>query len=145
MNNENLNIKIFFYKLIKDKTDNSFIQFFRYLVVSFVALIVDYSLLFCLTEFIHLDPLISNLFSSAAGLIINYILNVIWVFNKRKYNMKIEFLIFVIIGLLGLGLNELILWFFTKIILLHYMISKIISTMIGYLFRFILRKYFLFA
>lgn len=42
------------------------------------------------------------------GLIANYALSINWVFNKRAIaNIWSEFMIFGVIGVIGLGLNEL--------------------------------------
>jgi len=41
-------------------------------------------------------------------------------------------------------LNEFLIWFFTEIILLHYIISRAISAVIGYILKFFARKKILF-
>ena len=138
-------IKTVFEKIFKLKTNNVFIQFFRYFVVSGIALIIDIIILYCLTEYFGVHYLISTLIGNVVGMAVNYILNVIWVFDKRRYNdRRLEFIIFTIIGVVGIGLNEVILWFFTEKVGLYFMNSKWISVGVGFLFRFTLRKCILF-
>ncbi len=79
------------------------------------------------------------------GLITNYIISTAWVFNNRSVeNRHVEFLVFTAIGIVGLGLNEIFIWFFTEKIALHYMISKAISAVLIYLWNFFARKLILF-
>jgi putative flippase GtrA len=55
-----------------------------------------------------------------------------------------EFLIFAVIGLVGLGLNEGIIWSFTDLAHFHYLISKIISAIVIFSWNFFARKRILF-
>jgi len=72
-------------------------------------------------------------------------LSKLWVFTTSTLkNKKKEFLIFLLIGIIGLLLNNLFLWIFTKIFALHYMISKLISTALVYFWNFFAWKYILF-
>jgi putative flippase GtrA len=89
--------------------------------------------------------LLSAPFAFLLGLIINYLLSIKWVFDKRNINKKsVEFVIFALVGIVGLLLNQVFIWFFTEIINLYYMLSKIISSGIVFLWNFSLRKYLLF-
>jgi putative flippase GtrA len=132
-------------KLIKNKTDNTLIQLFRYTFVGGIAFGVDFSLLFLLTEFAGIHYLLSAAISFSVGLVTNYILSIIWVFKTRNIsNRYLEFIIFGIIGIVGLGMNELIIWSFTEYLHFYYLVSKIVSTLVVYLWNFFARKYILY-
>jgi putative flippase GtrA len=134
-----------FEKLLKDKTDNTLIQLFRYTFVGGIAFIFDFSTLYLLTEFFQVYYLISAAIAFLLGLTINYVLSIFWVFKTRVIKSKwLEFGIFALIGIIGLGLNELIIWTFTEYVGFHYMASKIVSTVIIYLWNFFTRKYILY-
>jgi putative flippase GtrA len=127
------------------KTNNTFLQLFRYTFVGGLAFLVDFSTLFALTEYLHVHYLVSAAISFVLGLIINYFLSIKWVFNNRKIeNRLLEFLFFTLIGLIGLGLNELFLWILTDLLLVYYLLSKIITTFIVYFWNFFARKIILF-
>jgi putative flippase GtrA len=131
--------------LFLNRTDTSSIQFFRYTFVGGAAFIVDFGSLFVLTEFFNIHYLISAAIAFLLGLIINYALSVVWVFSKRILrNKSLEFGIFAFIGIMGLGLNELFIWFFTEYVHFHYLVSKIISTAFVFLWNFGARKFILF-
>ena len=134
-------IKLDFKKLFKTKTDNTFIQFFRYLFVGGIAAVVNIGMLFLLTDIFHLHYLISNIIAFTLGLIVNYILSKKFVFQeKTKISKTGEFLIYAIIGVIGLGLDTLLIWLFTEIFALYYMLSKIISTLLVLIWNFGARK-----
>ena len=131
--------------LLKNNTVNTLIQLFRYTFVGGVAFVVDFSSLFIFTEFLNLYYLISAAIAFLLGLITNYILSIVWVFYKRVFRSKLlEFGIFALIGIIGLCLNILLIWFFTEQIHFHYLLSKIASTVFVYLWNFFARKYILF-
>jgi putative flippase GtrA len=132
-------------KIFVNDTNNTFFQFVRYTVVGGGAFIVDFGLLFILTHFLHLHYLLSATLSFIAGLLINYFFSTIWVFNKKTVKNKyLEFLIFAIIGVVGLGFNDLFMWIFTDRFELYYMLSKVITTIIVYFWNFFARKFILF-
>jgi putative flippase GtrA len=132
-------------KLIKNQTDRTHIQFFRYIFVGGAAFIVDFSSLFILTDVFGVYYLTSAAIAFILGLIANYALSISWVFNKRSLDsIWSEFTIFAAIGIVGLGLNELIIWLFTDYIGLYYLLSKIIAAALILFWNFSARKITLF-
>ena len=132
-------------KLLKDNTDKTKIQMFRYLFVGGAAFIVDFLSLFVLTDFFGIYYLISAAIAFILGLVANYLLSISWVFNKRKLNKRhIEFGVFALIGIVGLGLNEVFIWFFTQDLQIYYLMSKILAAVIILFWNFFARKFILF-
>ncbi|MDA2922422.1 GtrA family protein [Patescibacteria group bacterium AH-259-L07] len=117
----------------------------RYGATAGISFIIDISALFVLTEFFHIYYLYSAAIAYVVALIIHYVLNVWWVFNKRKIrHWPAELALFSLIGIVGLGLNQVLMWFFTEIILIHYLISKVIARIFIFFWNFFMRKYMLF-
>ena len=134
-------MEISFKKILFGKTTNLFIQFFRYTLVGGLAFVVDLVLLFVLTEYAHWHYLVSATLSFLAGLLVNYILSTQWIFRSSKIkNKKIEFILFGLIGVIGLGLNNVLLYFFTDLIGLYYMLSKLITAVLVYAWFFLMLK-----
>ncbi|MDR3223732.1 MAG: GtrA family protein [Methanobrevibacter sp.] len=132
-------------KLLKEGTNDIVIQFFRYAFVGGVAFLVDFGFLYILTEYLKIFYLLSATISFLIGLIVNYILSLIWVFNKRKLNNRInEFIVFALVGIIGLGLNNFIIYYLTTFLSVYYLFSKIISQVFVLLWNFFLRRYTLF-
>lgn len=132
-------------KLVKNQTDRTHIQFFRYIFVGGAAFIVDFISLYVFTDIFGVYYLISAAIAFTLGLIANYMLSISWVFNKRTLdNVWSEFIIFAVIGAIGLGLNELIIWLFTDYVGLFYLVSKIIAAALILFWNFSARKVTLF-
>ena len=139
-------MKRFFDKLFIEPTNNTLLQLFRYGFVGGAAFCVDYGTLFILTEFLNVPYLLSAAIAFLLGLITNYLLSISWVFKKRGTMQRWqEFLFFTIIGIVGLVFNELIMYVGTDICYLHYMFSKLISTVVVFFWNFFARKYLLFS
>jgi len=129
-----------------NKSDKTSVQLFKYFFVGGIAYTVDFGSLFILTDLVKVHYLISAAIAFTLGLITNYSLSIVWVFSKRTLsNRRLEFIVFSIIGLVGLGLNEVIIWFFTEWIHFHYLISKIFSTVVVFFWNFFARKKILFT
>ena len=132
-------------KLFKVPTESTFIQLFRYGFVGGLAFLVDYGTMVLLTEFAGMHYLLAATISFILGLITNYLLSITWVFNQHKLNNRwVEFLLFAFIGVVGLGLNDAIMFLCTERCGIHYTLSKIIATAIVFFWNFLARKLILF-
>lgn len=129
---------------VSEKTENLFVQIFKFVIVGGIATIIDWIVYYILYNYAHLDPLVANILSFSVSVIYNYIASVKWVFDvkkdKNKIRMLVEFLIFSVIGLI---LSEMLLWLGINKLGMNAMIVKIIATAIVMVFNFITRKLFL--
>ena len=128
---------------MKNKT--LFLQLMRYSVVGGISFVVDYGSLWFLTELGGLHYLVSAAIAFVLGLTCNYLISTAWVFGESKVASRwLEFVVFAIIGIVGLGLNELIIYLCTDICKLHYMLSKAVSTALVFFWNFFARRFILF-
>lgn len=126
-------------------SDSLLAQFRRYAVVGGIAFGFDIGSLWFFTHFLRIHYLAAAGMAFLIGLAVNYGLCVRWVFKKRAVKSKgVEFMIFGLIGLVGLALNEMFMWLFTAMVGFHYLVSKIGSTVFVYLWNFFARRYSLF-
>jgi len=127
------------------KTDLLTGQALRYLVVGLVALGVDVTLLVLLTESAGLHYLLSAALAFLCGLIVNYVLSIAWVFKYRSMSDKrVEFVVFAMVGIAGLGLLELMMWSMTELAGVNYLISKAGATVLVFSWNFLGRRFLLF-
>jgi len=132
-------------KIFTQKTENTYIQFFRYFFVGGFAFVVDFALLYILTDKLKMFYLFSATIAFIVGIIVNFILSKLWIFQKKALvNKYLEFGIFGAVGIVGLGLNNLIMWFLTSKLGLYYLLSKLVATAIVYIWNFGARKYILY-
>ena len=119
-------------------------QLFKFGLVGGICFLIDYSILYICTDIFKIHYLISSVISFTISTIFNYILSIKWVFNlKENRNSKKDFVNFIVFSVIGLILNQIIMWFGVDILNIYYMITKIISTCIVMCFNFITRKIFL--
>ena len=118
----------------------NFVDLIKYFGVAIVAAIVNIGMLYVFTDWFYINYLISNILSFTLGLIINYVLSKKFVFKESKLNKILEFIIYAVIGIIGLGIDTLVLWLFTSKLKIYYILSKIISTGITFIWNFSVRK-----
>jgi putative flippase GtrA len=120
-------------------------QLLKTVVASQAAFWLDFGILALLTEVAGLHYLASAAVSFLAGTTVSYILSVVWVFDTRRVASKTaEYALFVLVGVVGLGLNEGLLWLFTEPLGLHYLVSKIVAATLIFGWNFGARKLLLF-
>ncbi len=119
-------------------------QIMKFGVVGVIAFLIDYGVLFVLTEFVHIHYLLSAMIAFTVSVIFNYIASMRFVFSGRQdLSKRKEFLIFIVLSVIGLGINELFMWILVERVHLFYMISKIFVTAIVMVWNFVTRKIFL--
>ena len=132
-------------KLVAGKTDSLLVQFLRYLVVGGIAFGVDFGAFAVLVEWVHLDPVVANTLSFTLGLITNYAISVVWVFHSRALrDWRAEFVVFAVIGVIGVGLTDLIIWVGSDKLGIHPIACKLFATAVALFWNFGARKVILF-
>lgn len=133
-----------FHIKVNEKTKKLLIQIFKFAIVGGTAFILDFAFLYIFKEICKFSILVSNTLSFCISVIYNYIASVKWVFdiNKEKSRKK-NFIIFIIFSILGLIINDLSIFVMTDKIKIHYLLAKIVATIIVMIFNFITRKKFL--
>ena len=128
-------------KLFKDPTDDIFLQLFRYIFVGGTAFVVDFFFLYFFSDICGIYYLISAVLSFIISVLVNYIMSTKWVFNQDNIENKVlEFNLFILISTIGLGFTEILLYFFTDIVGLYYLISKVIAAIIVLFWNFLARR-----
>lgn len=122
-----------------------FNQLLKFGIVGVIAFAIDYGIMVILTEIFEIPVLISAAISFTISVIFNYIASVKWVFDvdKEKNSKTTELVVFIVLSIVGLGINELIMWIMDKKFGIYYMISKIFATAVVMCYNFITRKLFL--
>ncbi len=127
-------------------------EFIRYAVVGGMAFLVDFGTLVAFQE-LYFEKFSWGVYASTvagfcAGLTVNYILSLLFVFTQAKDKGKgrtlSAFTIFGIVGLLGLFWTELGMWFGTEILSWNYMVVKIFVTGAVLVWNYLGRKLLIF-
>ena len=119
-------------------------EFLRYFVVSLAALAVDISLLLQLAKVMY--PIAAATISFSVGLLVCYGLTVRFVFSTRRFGAERakEITIFFLVGLIGLVVNDLVIYLTHLVLMLSLVLSKLSAAAVSFLFNFMGRKLLLF-
>ncbi len=143
-----------------------FAQIMKFGMVGVICFVIDYLIgIAVLNIILKLGGDRYFEFASMAGsalgftvsVIINYILSFQFVFERKEdLNRKAEFVAFIVLSVIGLGLNQLIIWvcvgpIYNNVALLRRLLNynlaytgaKVIATAIVMVYNFITRKIFL--
>lgn len=121
-------------------TREKFLEIVRFCFVGGVSFLMDYSILFALTEFAGVYYLYSSAISFSITVVFNYWLCVIYVFKDAQKQTTRRAIIFFGTGIVGLGLNQLCMWFFVDVAGIYYMIAKIFATALVTIWNYITKR-----
>ena len=126
-------------------------QFMKFGVVGIIAFCIDYGLLALLTEVFGVNYLVSATVGFTVSVIFNYLASMRFVFtHKEGMSRRREFVIFVVLSVIGLLINNGLMWAGVELvawpdwIAKHaYLIVKIFATAVVMVWNFVTRKIFL--
>ena len=119
-------------------------QIMKFGVVGVIAFVIDFGVMVFLTEVFGIDPVISATVSFIISVIFNYAASMRYVFSHREGMSRTrEFIIFVVLSAIGLGINDLLIWAGTDLGSFDYRLVKIFATAVVMVWNFVTRKIFL--
>ena len=129
---------------VNDNIVELLVQIFKFIIVGCVSTCIDFMFLYIFRDICKLPLIISNTLSFCISVIYNYWASMVFVFNvKAEKNNNKTFFIFILFSVIGLLLNNVIVWCVTNLFDVYYMLSKIVATIFVMIFNFVTRKKFL--
>lgn len=118
----------------------------RYGFVSVLALVVDVAALMAGVEWFGLAPVLAATLSFSLGIVVNFACTRVWVFTRRRHaRRRVEFALFVLVGVIGLALNAAIMAGLHEGLGVHYLLAKAVSTAIVFFWNFLARRQFIYS
>jgi len=117
-----------------------FYEIARFILVGGACFVLDYGLLYILTEYGGLHYLLSAGVSFTISVFVNYWLCLVCVFrgaNTQTHRAKI---LFFGSSIAGLGLNQLLMWMLVDLFGIYYMIAKLIAAGIVMVWNYVLKR-----
>jgi len=130
-------------KFLWDYFVNNRVQMIKYACVGFSAFLTDFSVLYILTDFVHLHYLVSATIAFLFASLVNYSANRVWTFRSNGSKTK-QIPVFLLVVGSGLLLNNYIMYVSVEHFGLWYMYAKIIATTLVTIWNFFGNKYFTF-
>lgn len=131
-------------KMDKEKLIQLFWQIIKFGIVGTIAFFVDFLIFVFLTDVVGIHYLISSTLSFTVSVTVNYLCSMAFVFQRKEgMSRQREFIIFVVLSLMGLGANQVAMWIFVEKFFISTKISKILATFFVMVWNFVTRKIFL--
>ena len=116
-------------------------QFVKYFGVALIGYVADFSSMIICKQIIGLNYLAAAAIGFLIGLAIVYLLSGKYVFGEPKIKNKYgDFFAFAIVGIVGLGILSILMWLLTGVAGVNYIVAKILSTVIVYVWNFFARR-----
>lgn len=127
-----------------EKLKELVLQFCKFGMVGTFCFCIDYGLMIFLTESHLMTYYASSAVSFIASVVVNYVLSMRFVFVAKEGMSKIqEIMIFITLSMVGLLLNQMIMFLAVELLGMFYAVAKVFATLMVTAYNFISRKKFL--
>jgi len=89
-------------------------KFIKFGLVGLSGMVIDFFFTWLCKEKLRWNKFISNSIGFILAATSNYVLNRVWTFESDNQQVGREFISFFLVSLIGLLLNNLLLYFFTR-------------------------------
>ena len=129
------------------------LQFAKFAVVGALSAVLEISIYKTLYQYAAVNVYIANPIAYTIAVLFNYLLSRVFVFETGRHTQKIEFLAFCGVALVGLGINQLVLYLSMQNLILPEILNsiltlqdfaKIIAIIVTVLWNFTMKKLFVF-
>lgn len=100
-------------------------KFLKFGAVGFTGVIVDFFFTWLCKEKFNVQKYLANAIGFTIAASTNWFLNRIWTFKSHNPEILSEYTNFLLVSLVGLGINSAVLWFLTEKIKINFYLSKL--------------------
>ena len=104
-----------------------FWKFLKFGVVGFTGMVIDFGITYLLKEKVKIHKYVANAVGFSVASTTNYFLNRVWTFHSKNSNVGNEYGHFILVSLVGLGINSFILWLMVSKLKQNFYFSKLIA------------------
>jgi putative flippase GtrA len=127
------------------KTDNLFIQLFRYTFVGGTAALVDYGSFVVFAIYFSIDYRLAVFFSFSLGTLTNFVLCNAFVFDRKSLSIWLACVRHYVSSVGGLLTNEMVMIFMVEILnFKNLLIARILAMACAFVVNFLLIKFYAF-
>jgi putative flippase GtrA len=109
-------------------------KFFKFGVVGFSGMLIDFGITYLLKEKAKINRFVANSVGFTIAASSNYVMNRIWTFHSQNPRVGSEYVTFMVVSLLGLGINNFFLYLFEK--RFNFYFSKLLAIGITLIWNF---------
>lgn len=112
------------------------VKFLKFCLIGFSGMIIDFGTTWLLKEKAKINKYIANSTGFILAATSNYIWNRLWTFHSENPRIAAEYLLFILISVTGLGLNNLVIYILADRLRVNFYISKLVATVVVTLWNF---------
>ena len=116
----------------------------KFCVVGFSGMCLDFGTTWLLKEKAKANKYLANSTGFVLAATSNFFFNRVWTFHSHNQQVVTEYFSFIGISLIGLGLNNLIIYLLTEKLKLNFYLSKLIAIGVVTIWNFVLNYMFTF-
>ncbi|MCD6180365.1 MAG: GtrA family protein [Bacteroidales bacterium] len=120
-------------------------KFIKFVLVGFSGLFIDFGFTYLFKEKVKLQKYLSNALGFTLAASSNYLFNRIWTFQSENPQILVEYSQFLLISLIGLGLNTLVLWLIVNKMHWNFYLSKLFAIGFVTIWNFLANAYITFS
>ena len=120
------------------------LKFLKFCVVGLSGMVIDFSTTWLLKEKAKVNKYIANSLGFIAAASSNYLLNRMWTFENTDPNISTQYLLFIIISLIGLGINNGVIYLVLRKRDYNFYIVKVFAIAVVTLWNFFMNFFFTF-
>jgi putative flippase GtrA len=121
------------------------IKFLKFGIVGFSGLFVDFGTTYVCKEWLKIQKYIANSIGFTVAASSNYIFNRVWTFKSHDPNIAVEYTEFFIISLIGLAINNFVLWLILKRFKINFYLAKLFAIAVVTVWNFLANYFITFA
>jgi putative flippase GtrA len=114
------------------------LKFLKFCAVGFSGMLIDFGTTWLLKEKVRVNKYIANSTGFILAATSNYIWNRLWTFQSENSQITFEYLSFIIISVIGLGINNLVIFIFSDKLKFNFYFSKLIAIGVVTIWNFIM-------
>jgi len=103
------------------------LKFLKFCIVGSSGMIIDFGTTWFLKEKVKINKYIANSTGFMLAATSNYLLNRFWTFQSENSHIGSEYISFMVISIIGLGINNFVLFLLTEKMKLNFYISKLFA------------------
>jgi len=111
-------------------------KFLKFCIVGFSGMIIDFGTTWLLKEKVKINKYIANSTGFILAATSNYLLNRLWTFQSENTHIATEYISFMVISIIGLGINNLVIYLLTEKMKLNFYLSKLFAIGVVTLWNF---------
>ena len=108
----------------------------KFMLVGIGGTAIDFGITYLLKEKAKINKYIANSIGYMSAASSNYIFTRIWAFDNTSPEILMQYLIFVTISLIGLGLMNLFIWIFHEKFKINFYFAKVLALLIVLVWTF---------